>query len=48
MLRVPCSQVCVRLERPGKALYPLGPDVELKGKGMDDIADQLVAMLKRA
>jgi 2-haloacid dehalogenase len=34
------------LERPGKALYPLGPDVELKGKGMDDIADQLVAMSK--
>jgi 2-haloacid dehalogenase len=36
------------LERPGKALYPLGPDVELKGKGMDDIADQLVAMSTRA
>jgi 2-haloacid dehalogenase len=34
------------LERPGKALYPLGPDVELMGKGMDVIADQLVAMVK--
>jgi 2-haloacid dehalogenase len=34
------------LERPGKALYPLGPDVELRGSDMGAIADQLAAMPK--
>lgn len=32
------------LERSGKALYPPGPDIEIKGKDMVAIADQLVAM----
>jgi len=32
------------LERAGKALYPLGPDIEIRGKDMVAIADQLVAM----
>jgi 2-haloacid dehalogenase len=34
------------LERPGKTLYPLGPDVEIRGRDMDAVADQLVAMPK--
>jgi len=34
------------LERPGKMLYPLGPDIELAGSDMVAIADQLVAMSK--
>ena len=34
------------LERPGKMLYPLGPDIELAGRDMIAIADQLVAMPK--
>jgi 2-haloacid dehalogenase len=32
------------VERPGKTLYPLGPDIELKGKDLNGIADQLIAM----
>jgi 2-haloacid dehalogenase len=32
------------LSRQGKMLYPLGPDIELIGVDMVDIADQLVAM----
>ena len=32
------------MARPGKALYPLGPDIELVGRDMADIADQLLAM----
>lgn len=32
------------VERPGKTLYPLGPDIELKGKTLIDIANQLIAM----
>ena len=34
------------LQLPGKALYALSPDVELKGKSMDDIAGQLPGMTK--
>ena len=34
------------LERPGKTLYPLGPDIELRGRDMVAVADQLVAMPK--
>jgi 2-haloacid dehalogenase len=32
------------LERPGKAQYPLGPDIELSGRDMLAVADQLLAM----
>jgi len=32
------------LERPGKTLYPLGPNIEIRGRDMVAIADQLVAM----
>jgi 2-haloacid dehalogenase len=32
------------LERPGKTLYPLGPDIEIIGRDMVAVADQLVAM----
>jgi 2-haloacid dehalogenase len=34
------------LERPGKTLYPLGPDIELSGRDMVAVADQLLAMPK--
>jgi 2-haloacid dehalogenase len=34
------------LERPGKTLYPLGPDIEISGRDMVAVADQLVAMPK--
>jgi 2-haloacid dehalogenase len=34
------------LERPGKMLYPLGPDIELAGRDMIAVADQLLAMPK--
>ena len=34
------------LERPGKAQYPLGPDIELIGQDMLAVADKLVAMPK--
>jgi hypothetical protein len=29
---------------PGKTLYPLGPDIEISGRDMVAVADQLVAM----
>jgi len=32
------------MQRPGKTLYPLGPEIELEGADMTAIADQLVAM----
>ena len=32
------------MHRPGKTLYPLGPEIELKGADMAAVADQLVAM----
>ena len=32
------------LQRPGKTLYPLGPDIEISGRDMVAVADQLVAM----
>jgi 2-haloacid dehalogenase len=32
------------IERPGKTLYPLGPDVEFKAPEMGAIADHLIAM----
>ncbi len=32
------------LERPGKTLYPLGPDIEISGRDMVAVADQLLAM----
>ena len=32
------------LQRPGKALYPLGPDIEVRGKDMVAVADQILAM----
>ena len=31
------------MKRPGKTLYPLGPKIELVGKDMEAIADQLMA-----
>jgi 2-haloacid dehalogenase len=34
------------LERPGKTLYPLGPDIEIRGRDMVAVADQLVTMSK--
>jgi 2-haloacid dehalogenase len=34
------------LERPGKVLYPLGPDIEICARDMIAVADQLVAMPK--
>jgi 2-haloacid dehalogenase len=34
------------LERPGKTLYPLGPDIEISGRDMVAVADRLVAMPK--
>lgn len=34
------------LARPGKTLYPLGPDIEISGRDMGAVADQLVAMPK--
>lgn len=34
------------LQRPGKTLYPLGPDIEIIGRDMVAVADQLVAMPK--
>jgi 2-haloacid dehalogenase len=34
------------IERPGKVLYPLGPDVEMSGSDMGAIADSLLAMSK--
>jgi 2-haloacid dehalogenase len=34
------------IERPGKALYPLGPDVEFIASDMGAVADYLVAMTK--
>jgi 2-haloacid dehalogenase len=34
------------LERPGKTLYPLGPDVEFSASDMKAVADRLVAMPK--
>jgi 2-haloacid dehalogenase len=32
------------LERPGKSLYPLGPEIEVRGKDMVAVADQILAM----
>ena len=32
------------LQRPGKTLYPLGPDIEIIGRDMISVADQLAAM----
>jgi 2-haloacid dehalogenase len=32
------------LERPGKALYPLGPDIEIVDKDMIAVADKILAM----
>ena len=32
------------MRRPGKTLYPLGPDIEINAKDMAAVADQLVAM----
>jgi len=32
------------LARPGKTLYPLGPDIEIIGRDMIAVADQLAAM----
>lgn len=32
------------LERPGQTLYPLGPDIEICGRDMVAVADQLIAM----
>ena len=32
------------LERPGKTLYPLGPNIEISGRDMVAVADQLVVM----
>jgi 2-haloacid dehalogenase len=34
------------LERPGKDRYPLGPEIEISGRDMISIADQLAAMPK--
>jgi 2-haloacid dehalogenase len=34
------------VERPGKALYPLGPEIELVGRDMVAVADHLIAMPK--
>jgi 2-haloacid dehalogenase len=34
------------LERQGKTLYPLGPDIEISGRDMVAVADQLVMMPK--
>jgi 2-haloacid dehalogenase len=34
------------LERPGKTVYPLGPDIEISGRDMVAVADRLVAMPK--
>jgi 2-haloacid dehalogenase len=34
------------MERPGKTLYPLGPDIEITGRDMVAVADQLLAMPK--
>jgi len=34
------------MERSGKTLYPLGPDIELKGRDMAVVADLLLAMPK--
>lgn len=32
------------VERPSKTLYPLGPDIEIRGRDMVAVADQLVVM----
>ena len=34
------------LKRPGKTLYPLGPDIEISGRDMVAVADQLVVLPK--
>jgi 2-haloacid dehalogenase len=34
------------MQRPGKTLYPLGPDIEINAQDMAAVADQLVAMPK--
>jgi 2-haloacid dehalogenase len=34
------------LERPGKTLYPLGPDIEISGCDMVAVGERLVAMPK--
>jgi 2-haloacid dehalogenase len=34
------------IERPGKTLYPLGPDVEFSAPDMEAVADRLIAMSK--
>jgi 2-haloacid dehalogenase len=34
------------MERPRKTLYPLGPEIEITGRDMAAVADQLVAMPK--
>jgi hypothetical protein len=32
------------MKRPGKTLYPLGPEIELSGPDMTAIVEQLVLM----
>jgi 2-haloacid dehalogenase len=34
------------LERPGKTLYPLGPDIEISARDMVTVADELLKMSK--
>jgi 2-haloacid dehalogenase len=34
------------MQRPGKTLYPLGPDIEINAQDMNAVADLLVAMPK--
>jgi 2-haloacid dehalogenase len=34
------------IERPGKSLYPLGPEVDFSASDMVDVADRLIVMKK--